>query len=56
MRKSKYTKDYQKMYGEVLAYEILVHFMTLVQTVRLKQETANNKIRDIANKAKKRLQ
>ena len=47
MRKSKYTKDYQKMYGEVLAYEARAF-----HDFGANSPAANNKIRDIANKAK----
>jgi len=47
MRKSKYTKDYQKMYGEVLAYEARAF-----HDFGANSPSANNKIRDIANKAK----
>ena len=47
MRKSKYTKDYQKMYGEVLAYE-----GRAFHDFGANSPAANNKIRDIANKAK----
>ena len=47
MRKSKYTKDYQKMYGEVLAYEARAF-----HDFGANSPAANNKIRDIANKAR----
>ena len=47
MRKSKYTKDYQKMYGEVLAYEARAF-----HDFGANSPAANNKIRDISNKAK----
>ena len=47
MPKSKYTKDYQKMYGEVLAYEARAF-----HDFGANSPAANNKIRDIANKAK----
>ena len=48
MRKSKYTKDYQKMYGEVLAWTEARAF----HDFGANSPSANNKIRDIANKAK----
>ena len=47
MKKSKYTKDYHKMYGEVMAYEARAF-----HDFGANSPAANNKIRDIANKAK----
>jgi len=47
MKKSKYTKDYHKMYGEVMAYEVRAF-----HDFGANSPAANNKIRDIANKAK----
>ena len=47
MPKSKYTKDYHKTYGEVLAYEARAF-----HDFGANSPAANNKIRDIANKAK----
>ena len=45
---SKYTKSYQQMYGEVLQYGEVVAF----HDFGANSPSANNKIRDIANKAK----
>tara|TARA_A100000164_G_scaffold275180_1_gene247154 strand:+ start:502 stop:1488 length:987 start_codon:yes stop_codon:yes gene_type:complete len=47
MPKSKYTKDYHKTYGEVLAYEARAF-----HDFGASSPAANNKIRDIANKAR----
>ena len=47
MKKSKYTKDYHKMYGEVMAYEARAF-----HDFGANSPAANNKIRDISNKAK----
>ena len=47
MPKSKYTKDYHATYGEVLAYEARAF-----HDFGANSPAANNKIRDIANKAK----
>ena len=47
MPKSKYTKDYHRTYGEVVAYEARAF-----HDFGANSPAANNKIRDIANKAK----
>ena len=47
MPKSKYTKDYHATYGEVVAYEARAF-----HDFGANSPAANNKIRDIANKAK----
>lgn len=47
MKKSKYTQDYHKMYGEVLQYEARAF-----HDFGANSPAANNKIRDISNKAK----
>tara|TARA_Y100000816_G_scaffold291755_1_gene284190 strand:+ start:3369 stop:4391 length:1023 start_codon:yes stop_codon:yes gene_type:complete len=47
MPKSKYTKDYHRTYGEVVAYEA-----RSFHDFGANSPAANNKIRDIANKAK----
>ena len=47
MPKSKYTKDYHATYGEVMAYEARAF-----HDFGANSPAANNKIRDIANKAK----